>query len=346
MEASAPTPSTMSSDLFQTPIPAEEVCEYTFKVELIEKNKVSLVVFNTTTGIKYQTHIEEYSDNWEALKINFQHNFSLFYKMFNKALIEKDPSFIFNVLHKIDYVILQVSYVNDLLGFTVDISVNQYKKDNLQESFNIMEYKQKQLEDENKSLKTDLQNVHKELTELKRIINLLGDGFSYDNRLHQSNVNLNMLNDDDGMNIFKRGLQWNREHREAGGASNIYDIDWPGTTQVHIIPSPEPANPNSSSHNQRPADPFINVVVANKLSIKLFHEIIEKHKLPYDIKLHGYQWIKLQTMMNEHGIQGNLASKWQRIFMKTQAPWCNYDIDYFTYDFTWKSFKELFDITI
>ena len=181
MQASAPTPSTMSSDLFYdvySVVPAEEVCEYTFKIELIEKNKVSLVVFNTTTGIKYQTHIEEYSDNWEALKINFQHNFSLFYKMFTKALIENDPSFTVNVLHKIDYVILQVSYVNDLLGFTVDISVNQYKKNNLQESFNIMEYKQKQLEDENKSLKTEIKTIHQELKELKRIINLLGDGFS------------------------------------------------------------------------------------------------------------------------------------------------------------------------
>lgn len=341
MEASALTHSIMSSDLFQTPIPAEEVCEYTFKVELIEKNKVSLVVFNTTTGIKYQTHIEEYSDNWEALKINFQHNFSLFYKMFNKALIEKDPSFIFNVLHKIDYVILQVSYVNDLLGFTVDISVNQYKKDNLQESFNIMEYKQKQLEDENKSLKTDLQNVHKELTELKRIINLLGDGFSYDNRLHQSNVNLNMLNDDDGMNIFKRGLQWDRYQREAGGASNIYDIDWSGNAQ-NVIQAPE-----ARTHTtDRMGEPFINVVVANKLSIKLFHEIIEKNKLPYDVKLYGYKWNKLQAMMREHGIQEKLATKWQRIFMKKPAPWYNYNIDHFTYDFTWKSFKELFDITI
>ena len=61
-------------------IQAEEVCEYTFKVELIEKDKLLLVVFNTTTGIKYQTYIEEYSDIWESLKINFQHNFSLFYK--------------------------------------------------------------------------------------------------------------------------------------------------------------------------------------------------------------------------------------------------------------------------
>ena len=41
--------------------------------------------------------------------------------MFTKALIEKDTSFTINVLHKIDYVDLQVSYVNDLLGFTIDL---------------------------------------------------------------------------------------------------------------------------------------------------------------------------------------------------------------------------------
>ena len=346
MEASAPTPSTMSSDLFydvQSVVPAEEVCEYTFKVELLEKNKISLIVFNTTTGIKYQTHIEEYSDNWEALKINFQHNFSLFYKMFNKALIEKDQSFTVNVLHKIDYVILQVSYVNDLLGFTVDISVNQYKKDNLQESFNIMEYKQKQLEDENKSLKTEIKTIHNELTELKRIINLLGDGFSYDNRLKQSSIYFNTLNNDDnGLNIFKRGLQWNRDQREAGGASNIYDIEWPGNTQQYFIPAPE-AKFNTTD---RMAEPFINVVVANKLSIKLFHEIIEKNKLPYDVKLHGYQWTKLQNMMKENGVQENIDAYWKRIFMKKLPPWYGNNADHFTYDFTWKSFKELFDITI
>ena len=52
------------------------MCEYTYKVELIEVNKISLVVFNTTTGIKYQRYIEEYSELWEDLKLNFQHNFS------------------------------------------------------------------------------------------------------------------------------------------------------------------------------------------------------------------------------------------------------------------------------
>ena len=70
--------------------------------------------------------------------------------MFTKALIHKDPSFTVNVLHKIDYVDLQLSYVNDLLGFTINVKVNQYKKDNLQESFNSMEHKQLLLENENK----------------------------------------------------------------------------------------------------------------------------------------------------------------------------------------------------
>ena len=125
----------------QEAIPAEEVCEYTYKVELIEKNKISLVVFNTTTGIKYQRYIEEYSDIWEFLKLNFQHSFSLCFKILVRALLEKDPNFNVSIIHNIDYVILQLSYINDLLGFTIDINVNQYKKDNLQESVNILDYK-------------------------------------------------------------------------------------------------------------------------------------------------------------------------------------------------------------
>ena len=122
--------------------------EYTYKVELIEKNKISLIIFNTNTGIKYQKYIEECSDDWESIKIKFQNNFTLCYKMFTKALIDKDNSFTYNIFHKIDYVILQTTYINDLLGFTIDINVNQYKKDNLQESFNTMEYKQTLLEGE------------------------------------------------------------------------------------------------------------------------------------------------------------------------------------------------------
>ena len=76
-------------------VSAEEVCEYTYKVELIEKDKISLVIFNTTTGIKYQTYIEEYSDLWDTLKVNFQHNFSLCLKMLMKSLI-RQRSFIYS----------------------------------------------------------------------------------------------------------------------------------------------------------------------------------------------------------------------------------------------------------
>ena len=86
-------------------IPAEEVCEYTYKVELIEINKISIVVFNTTTGIKYQRYIEEYSEAWEDIKTKFQNNFSLCFKMLTKALIDNNPTFTVSILHKIDYVV-------------------------------------------------------------------------------------------------------------------------------------------------------------------------------------------------------------------------------------------------
>jgi len=344
MEASEPTSSTILSELYHDVreiIPAEEVCEYTFKVELIEKDKVSIVVFNTTTGIKYQTYIEEYSDIWESLKINFQHNFPLFYKMFTKALIEKDPSFTINVLHKIDYVDLQVSYVNDLLGFTIDLKVNQYKKDNLQELVNIMEYKQKLLEDENKSLQTEIKNIYQELTELKRIINLLGDGFSYDNRLIKcESYNVSQIEIEKG--VFIRGQIPIPGTGYTKGAKNVHDdFDWSG------IPSCRLSSPVSkNSPPPKLPEPFINVEIANKLSIKLFHAIIDKYKLSYDIKHFGYDWTKLSNMMKEAGIIQELSQMWQSVFTEKISSPSKDSIQLFTYDFTWKSFKELYDITI
>jgi hypothetical protein len=341
MEASAPTP------LIHT-IQAEEVCEYTFKVELIEKDKVSIVVFNTTTGIKYQTYIEEYSDIWESLKINFQHNFSLFYKMFTKALIEKDPSFTINVLHKIDYVDLQVSYVNDLLGFTIELNVNQYKKDNLQESFNVMEYKQKLLEDENKSLRTEVKNIHQELTELKRIINLLGDGFSYDNRLIKCDSCMRSDQLQVGQDLFVRGTHHvgvtYLDNRGTIGAPSI-EVNSFGRDQNGMGLRPF-SYPRINYDHIQPAVPFINVEIANKLSIKFFHAIIDKYKLSYDIKHFGYDWNKLENMLKEAGVTQELSHIWQNVFTGRDPSYNANEYQLFTYDFTWKSFKELYDITI
>jgi hypothetical protein len=340
MDASAP-PITDVLDI----VSAEEVCEYTYKVELIEKDKISLVIFNTNTGIKYQTYIEEYSDLWDTLKVNFQHNFSLCLKILMKALLDKDPSFTVNVLHKIDYVVLQLTYINDMMGFTIELNVNQYKKDNLQESVNRLQYKQSQLEQENKSLKDELQSVHKEIKEMKRIINLLGDGFSYDNRLSDYRPNINDP-DNDSLGVFRRGAKYESRTNKITGAKGVYDhFKWDCGNNYRFILSPE-----QNHQKMRTAEPFINVTVANKLATKLFHSIIDKYKLPYEIDTQGYQWDKLDNMMKEHGLTWSLKHYWRSIFVERQSlvplngPISESHI--FEYDFTWKSFKELFDIKI
>lgn len=339
MEASAPPISDVVS--------AEEVCEYTYKVELIEKDKISLVIFNTTTGIKYQTYIEEYSDVWDTLKVNFQHNFSLCLKMLMKALLDKDPSFTVNVLHKIDYVVLQLTYINDMLGFTIELNVNQYKKDNLQESVNRLEYKQSQMEQENKSLKDELQSVHKEINELKRIINLLGDGFSYDNRLVDCQPRIDDP-DNDSMGVFRRGIKYDSSTNKTIGAKGVYDIEWNNSfPSSRFLLSPDPKIPGGThSNNNKKVEPFINVTVANKLATKLFHSIIDKYKLPYEIDTHGYQWEKLDNMMKEHGLTWSLKDYWRSIFLERSSHPTRKQNYLFEYDFTWKSFKELFDIKI
>lgn len=313
MEASAP-PITDVLDI----VSAEEVCEYTYKVELIEKDKISLVIFNTNTGIKYQTYIEEYSDLWDTLKVNFQHNFSLCLKMLMKSLLDKDPSFTVNVLHKIDYVILQLTYINDMMGFTIELNVNQYKKDNLQESVNRLQYKQSQLEQENKSLKGELQSVHQEIKELKRIINLLGDGFSYNNALKDPK-NVIVLRSITGLNIYKK-----TEENGIYGRGTCHNINVPKTPSI--------------------TNPFASINVANKIAGKIFEECISEYNLSYSIDRDGYNWSKLLTMMEQNGISSEKVY-WR--FNKLYSPSaCNPSESRYTYDFTWKSFKELFDIKI
>lgn len=313
MDASAP-PITDVIDI----VSAEEVCEYTYKVELIEKDKISLVIFNTNTGIKYQTYIEEYSDLWDTLKVNFQHNFPLCLKMLRKALLDKDPSFTVNVLHKIDYVILQLTFINDMMGFTIELNVNQYKKDNLQESVNRLQYKQSQLEQENKSLKGELQSVHQEIKELKRIINLLGDGFSYNNALKDPK-NVIVLHSMTDLNIYKK-----TEENGIYGRGTSNSIKVPKTPSI--------------------TNPFASINVANKIAGKIFEECISEYNLSYSLDRDGYNWSKLLTMMEQNGIS-NEKIYWR--FNKVYSPYDNSPSESrYRYDFTWKSFKELFDIKI
>ena len=306
-------------------IPAEEVCEYTYKVELIEINKISIVVFNTTTGIKYQRYIEEYSEAWEDIKTKFQNNFSLCFKMFTKALIDNNPTFTVSILHKIDYVVLQLSYINDLLGFTIDINIDQYNKDNLQESVNILDYKQKQLETENKELKEEIQSIYRELDELKRIINLLGDSLSYDNILSSS-----------GHNPVNKGDLFTRKDRDKMCKLNFSQ----GGNQYGTMPNlAEPIGIESSGapiHH-----PFLTVDVINKLGYKIFNNLINKYELDYDINKLGYDWTILSNMLKLRGgeAQSQITHCINYAINKDQI---NTNI----YDLTWKSFKELFSIKI
>jgi hypothetical protein len=324
----------MSFDTSPAIIPAEEVCEYTFKFELIEKDKLLLVVFNTTTGIKYQTYIEEYSDTWESIKINFQHNFHLCFKMLTKALIEKDPSFTVNVLHKIDYVNLQLSYINDLLGFTIELNVNQYKKDNLQESFNIMEYKQKLLEDENKSLKTEVKNIHQELTELKRIINLLGDSLSYDNKIRNDDAMVFHTSENpDINNVMVRHSSDPKIMFSECYESNC-GIAGSGSDNYFILPFSVPMGGGHGIFNDLKYSPLLTKSVVNKMIPKVFEDIIKKHKLNYDISKEGYNWNILKNMCKARGLQ---QEEWTRCIPR-------YIMNNYGHD--WKSFKELYDITI
>ena len=65
-----------------------------------------------------------------------------------------------------------------------------------------------------------------------------------------------------------------------------------------------------------------------------FTEVIKKHNLQYDITKEGYNWT---TLVNMYKAKGLFTKEWQQCII-------NYMDQH--YDASWKSFKELFDITI
>ena len=80
--------------------------------------------------------------------------------------------------------------------------------------------------------------------------------------------------------------------------------------------------------------PFLTKDVINRLVPIVFHDLIKKHNLDYDISKEGYNWKVFTSMCKAKGMEDEI---WQR------------SIPYYimkNYDLTWKSFKELFDITI
>jgi len=182
------------------------------------------------------------------------------------------------------------------------------------------------LEDENKSLKVDLQNVHQELDELKRVINLLGDSLSYDNRLGTG----------DRLKKTVKGDLFNREGRDKMFRLNYSMGGGYGQMPGFVEPTGFYSSGSDSTYH-----PFLTVDVMNKLGYKIFNNLINKYELDYDINKLGYDWTILANMLK---VRGGEAS--------SQVTHCiNYAIakeqtKTNIYDLTWKSFKELFDVKI
>ena len=66
----------------------------------------------------------------------------------------------------------------------------------------------------------------------------------------------------------------------------------------------------------------------------VFHKLIRKYNLNYDISKDGYNWKILKDMCKAKGLA---QEEWTRSIPK-------YIME--NYDHSWKSFKNLFDITI
>ena len=72
--------------------------------------------------------------------------------------------------------------------------------------------------------------------------------------------------------------------------------------------------------------------MVNRIIPIAFCDLIKKHNLEYDISKDGYNWKILLAMCKNKGIT-NINDCITKYIMEN-------------YDLSWKSFKELFDITI
>ena len=151
-------------------IEAVAVSEYNYKVEMIEQ-KIHINVLHTPSKQIYQLCICEGSDIWIYIKDKFQNNLSLCYQILSKALLQKDPQFRTTIHHTTKSIILELMYIHELMGFTI--------------KFDLLESRQRELnriENQNKILMKELQEMKQEIVELKRTMDICLDA-----KLHTDN---------------------------------------------------------------------------------------------------------------------------------------------------------------
>ena len=205
----------------------------------------------------------------------------------------------------------------------------------------------------NKLLKNEINNIHKELGELKYALNMLGDSLSHDNKIRDTDPNYFNVSTDDV--LLKRhpptgGITWEKDrrcnnhsegpclfeacHESHAGAPNANCLVLPFSQHYNNYIRGNRGGGERRDFNHIEKNTFLTKDVINKIIPKVFEDLIDKHNLNYDISKEGYNWNALIRLCTDKGLHQEQWSRSIPLYIME-----NYDI-------SWKSYKDLFGITI
>ena len=122
---------------------------YHFKIELVEINKIMIEIFNSRTGIKYRTYLNNSDEWWEDNSSKFQNDFSKVYEIINNCISKTKEYLKYEIQEKNDILSLKIIYMNDLFPFDVIIKIQRIISENglTDEKINVLEYQLSKLRD-------------------------------------------------------------------------------------------------------------------------------------------------------------------------------------------------------
>jgi len=122
---------------------------YHFKIELIEINKIMIEIFNSRTGIKYKTYLNNSDKWWDDNSSKFQNDFSKVYEIINNCISKTKEYLNHEIQEKNDILSLKIIYMNDLFPFDTLIKIQRMISKNglTDEKINVLEYQLNKIRD-------------------------------------------------------------------------------------------------------------------------------------------------------------------------------------------------------
>jgi len=171
-------------------VQAVSIQTYEYSVDKIEITKIKISVLNVQTGKKYCIYINDTDNIWlkEYSKL-FQNEFNKFYEFIDMVFQSKLNSDITNQMINLN-LHLKITYSEGFMPITLNIELPEFK----QESTDIIIFQLQQCKNDNKSLKSEMDDLRRQLLgmnslklridELTDALNLFGKSLNIKNNYH------------------------------------------------------------------------------------------------------------------------------------------------------------------